>query len=206
MKSVGFGILILLGIILAFTPDEFKNHKKISSQELLEQFQSGEPYIHAQELAHWLIDKDPGFQLVDLRSAEDYKKYHIPGNTHIPFSQITNKEYLELLDGERVLVLASNGNTVAAQAWLLLKQMGYGQVYILAGGVNNWVENFNNPSAPKGAYTDDELFKYQFNKAAGAVFMGNGAAITNEQTAKSEKPRPVFRKRKKSKKKDDDGC
>jgi len=205
-KNLGFGILILLALILAFIPDTSTGKKSISNQALIEQLQQGGIYVQADELAHWIIDQDPGFQLIDVRSAQDYGKYNIPHNEHIPFEKLTSDESEEILDNDKMIILASNGNTRAGQAWILLKQMGYDEVYILAGGLNNWVQAFNNPKHPSGAYTDDELFTYQFRKAAGTVMMGTSAAIVDDVDAGHSKPKPVLRKRKKKKKKDDEGC
>lgn len=204
-RNIGFGVLILLGLILALAPVPNSAEEQVSNKTLLEQLQQGAIYVQADELAHWIIDKDPGFQLVDLRSNADHDKYNIPGNVHFPFGQINEESAYEILDNEKMIILASNGNTRAGQAWILFKQMGYQEVYILAGGLNNWVNVFNNPKHPAGAYTDDELFTYQFRKAASGTLMG-GATLTDESTEKQVKPKPVVRKRKKKEKKVDEGC
>ena len=205
-KNLGFGVLILLGLIIALSPDKPSVSERISSKDLMEQLQQGAIFVQADELAHWIIDKDPGIQLVDIRSNEDYKKYHIPGNIHLPFERINDASALEILDDDKMIILASNGNTRAGQAWILLKQMGFQEVYILAGGLNHWVNVFNNPQPPEGAYSDDETFIYEFRKAAGAAMMGRSLTVKEDDAQKSMKPKPVVRKRKKVKKAVDEGC
>lgn len=205
-KNIGFGVLILLGLIMAFVPANQAKTSKIATEDLIAQLQESSIYVQADELAHWIIDKNPAYQLVDIRSDKDYANYHIPNNIHIPFSKLQSDEAAGQLDGEKMIVLASNGNTRAGQAWILLKQMGYEEVYILAGGLNNWVHVFNNPQHPTGAYTDDELFTYQFRKAASGTLMGGTSITEDGGTEKSVKPKPVVRKRKKKTKKVDEGC
>ncbi len=205
-KNIGFGILILLGLVIALVPANTTQKSTIATDDLITQLQEKSIYVQADELAHWIIDKNPAYQLVDVRSDQDYDTYHIPNNIHIPFSNLLSDEAKEQLDGEKMIILASNGNTRAGQAWILLKQMGYEEVFILAGGLNNWVNVFNNPQHPTGAYTDDELFTYQFRKAAGGTLMGGTTILEDGGAEESIKPKPVVRKRKKKTKKVDEGC
>ena len=204
-QYLGFGVLVLMGLILAFSPVDSVQTEQVSTQTLIAELQQGSQYIQADELVHWIIDKDPGYQLVDIRSNTDYEKYHIPQNIHIPFEKLTSDESKDILDNDKMIILASNGNTQAGQAWILLKQLGYQEVYILAGGMNHWVQTFTTPQEPEGSYSDDEAFKYQFRKSAGPVMMGTTLAAAESDQKKSA-PKPVIRKRKKVKKKVDEGC
>ncbi len=206
LKTIGFSILLLLGLILAFSPLDTVRKEQIPTKTLLEELQKESVYVQADELAQWIIDKDPGIQIADIRSEKDFSNYHIPESIHIPFGQIENIEKSDLFDETKMLILASNGNTRAGQAWILLKQLGIKDVYILAGGLNHWVQNFSNPEHPKGAYTDDELFTYQFRKAAGTVMLGQTLSVAQDNKATDAKPKPIRRKRKKAKKKVDEGC
>lgn len=206
-KHIGFGTLILLALILAFSPVDKMSKTAVPAEKLLDELQHENTYIQPDELAHWIIDKDPGFQLVDIRSDADYEKYNIPGNMHIPFERLSDDDELSQLDPEKMIILASNGNTRAGQAWLLLRQKGYSDVYVLAGGLNNWVAIFSNPQKPDQTATDDELFTYQFRKAAGPVVMGAKLNVENAAQSRSQtKPAPVKRKRRTVKKKVDEGC
>ncbi len=204
-KTIGFSLLLLLGLILAFTPADTVQHKQIPIKTLLNELEQNSVYVPADELAHWIIDKEPGFNIADIRTKKDFNSYHIPGSVHFPFEQLDNIGKLDLFDKSKTLILVSNGNTKAGQAWILLKQMGFEDIFILAGGMNHWVKIFSNPEQPKGSYTDDELFTYQFRKAAGPAVMGRSLTITDSGNDMA-KPKPVRRKRKKAIKKVDEGC
>ncbi len=205
-KLFGFSLLFILGFILAFAPVDKMAVQQINSEQLLEELQHRNFYITPDDLAHMLIDKEPGFVVVDIRSSEDFEKYHIPGSIHVPVDKLLENEELKTLAADNTIILASNGNTLASQAWLLLRENGFNDVLILQGGLNYWVEAFNNPQKPTGFYTDDELFRYEFRKAAGPVVMGNKFANNEPEKKETKISKPVIRTKKKKKAKFDEGC
>ena len=85
LKTIGFSTLLLLGLILAFTPLDTVRKEQIPTKTLLEELQKSSVYVQADELAHWIIDQEPGIHVVDIRSEKDFNNYHIPGSVHIPF-------------------------------------------------------------------------------------------------------------------------
>lgn len=205
-KVFGFSLLFILGFILAFAPVDKMAIHQIKTEQLLQELQHRNFYITPDDLAHMIIDKEPGFVVVDIRSTEDFEKYHIPGSIHVPVDKLLENEELKSLAADNTIILASNGNTLASQAWLLLKENGFNDVLILQGGLNYWVEAFNNPKKPTGFYTDDELFRYEFRKAAGPVVMGNKFANNEPEKKETKISKPVIRVKKKKKAKFDEGC
>lgn len=99
---------------------------------------------------------------LDVRSEADYNLYHIEDAVNVPFERI--EEVIPLLLTESptntVFVVMSNDETAAVEAWKYLSASSVGNVYILEGGVNNWIAFFgeadkalqSNPNAG-----DDEL-------------------------------------------------
>jgi len=205
-QNIGFAILIILGIILALSPVDQMASKQVDLKTLIAEL-SMTNYVQPDEVAGWIIDKEPGFVVVDVRSSEDYNKYSIPGSINIPITKLLSDEMLENIEKDKTVVIVSNGNTKASQAWILLKQLGYKDVYVLQGGMNRWVAVFSNPPKPNTNYTDDELFTYQFRVAAGPVMMGKAiAAQPDSDNQPVVKKPPVKRIKKKKKKKIDEGC
>ena len=205
-QTLGFSSLILLGIIIALSPVDKMASQEIDLQTLVAELSTGN-YLQPDELAHWIIDKEPGFIVVDVRSKEDFNKYHIPGSVNIPVSYLSDKKLLNDIGKDNMIALVSNGNTKASQVWIILKQLGYPDVYVLEGGMNYWVSIFNNPSKPTANYTNDELFTYQFRTAAGPIMMGTTMAAESESDIKPViQKKPVKRIKKKKKKKIDEGC
>jgi len=204
-KYIGFSTFALLAFILALAPvDKMSDVDPVTKNQLIKQINERMHFIEADQIAHMVIDKDPSMQIIDVRTEQDYNNYNIPGSFSIPMEKLLNDESLEMIDPDKITVLASNGNTLAGQAWIFLRESGFKDVYVLHGGLNNWVQTFSNPQLGTRAVTDDEIFTYQFRKSAGAVMMGTKVIDGENGTEPATKPKPVIRKKKK--KKTDDGC
>lgn len=202
VKNLGFSILVLLGLILALSPVDKMSQIEISTDEMIYKINNKSNYISVDEVAHMIIDKDPSIQIIDIRSEKDYKDYHIPVSYSLPLEKLLS-DYKDILNKEKIIVLVSNGNTNAGQAWILLQSMGYTDIFILQGGMNHWVKTFSNPQPLTQVAADDEVFKYQFRKAAGSALMEKGNIQQDEQVT-FQKPKHVVKKKKK--KNTEEGC
>ena len=59
-------------------------------------------------------------------------------------------------------VFYSNGSTRANEVWMITRQLGYKNNYVLLGGLNFWIETISNPEKPRITSPDDEFAKYDF--------------------------------------------
>ena len=204
-KQFGIFVLLLIGIILAFSPVNQGTRSNEFAVEIAKQIISKEDHISAEELGHMIIDGDPDFIVIDVRSQEEYMSFHIEPSVNIPLETLLKPETLDEIDNEKLIILYSNGGTHAAQGWVLLQQEGFKNSTVLLGGLNYWVDVYTNPEPPTGHYADHDMFNYQFLKSAGSNLMGNSQSI--ESTSKVKKPVNLKpRTRKKKKKAADDGC
>ena len=153
-----------------------------------------------------IIDKDPGYLIIDIRKPEEYEKFHIPTAVNIPLDQLFTEDNLEKLDRNRLLVLYSNGGTHAAQAWVLLDQLGYTNSVVLLGGLNYWVDVYSNPNPPEGVYADSEIFRYQYLISAGSVLTGTVKPDEKAVQQAPDLPKVQMPALKKKKKRADEGC
>ena len=110
---------------------------------------------------------------LDVRPESDYNLYHVEDAVNVPLARI--EEIIPVLLAEppanTVYIVMSNDETAAVQAWKVLSTSSVPNVYILEGGVNNWIAFFGkedktlqvevNPNA-----SDDQL-KYIFPAALG---------------------------------------
>lgn len=181
-RRFGVALLIFLGVLLAFSPAGTRRAASFSPQALAETITNESDHIAAEELAKWLIDKKPDLVVVDMRSAEEFAQYHIPGAVNIPFHKLFEAEAHETLSTGNTIVLYSNGGTHAAQAWVLLKQMAV-ESHVLLGGLNYWVEAILNPAPPSNLAADSEILKYQFQKSASGYFAPGGAIAAPADSA-----------------------
>jgi len=77
-------------------------------------------------------------QIVDVRSAEDFAKGTLPNAKNVPTVAIKERSG-ELKKDRPVIVVCNTGNT-AGPAAAQLRAAGFGEVFVLAGGLAAWRE------------------------------------------------------------------
>src|SRR5438132_4357489 len=92
------------------------------------------------------IDAEEPFELIDVREPFEYEIARIDGAKLIPLGEIT--ERLDELNSERPIVVHCRSGQRSAQAARLLQQRGFGNVYNLEGGIDDWSDQID-PSVPK---------------------------------------------------------
>lgn len=192
-------IIIPLGLIIAAVPANTTKKYKLTPEQLLEEVKSGTQFIHPDEVANMLIQKDPTLQLIDVRNADEFEKFSLPNSMNIPLVDILNSEWSDYINQDvKLNVFYSNGTNDANQAWMITRQLGYRNNYVLQGGVNYWAETIMNPEAPKSGSPNEEIIKYDLRKGAGMA-LGGEAAVSDEPASISTPSKPPITKRKKKK-------
>ena len=203
-RRLAVGLLLVLGALLALSPAGLRQAEQLSAQDISHMVTGKSDHVTAEEVSAWIIDKQPDLLIVDLRSSEEYQQYHLPGAVNIPLTRLFEPESLDQLSDLYTIVLYSNGGTHAAQAWVLLQQMGI-KSYVMLGGLNYWVDAILNPQPPGDLAADSEILQYQFRKGASGFFNGGGVSVEQEnQPAQSDATRPKLPPRRK--KKGEEGC
>ena len=188
-------VLVSMGLIAAMLPQTKNSSLELDAQQLLNEIQLQNHIISIDEMANALINNDPEYQLIDLRTEEEFKKFSIPGAMNIPFEKLFTEEFMPYVDQlARKNVFYSNGTTLSSEAWMLTKQKGIQNNYILMGGLNNWYSTILDPQAPSSADSEDAFKMYQARLGAKQFFTGEGASSA-ASTLKPKKPVP--RKKKK---------
>ncbi|HNS16533.1 MAG TPA: rhodanese-like domain-containing protein [Bacteroidales bacterium] len=199
-------LMILLGFIIAAIPVNTTRPYKLTSDQLLEELKSGTQFIHPDQVAEMLINKDPYLRLVDVRSPEEFDKFHLPGAVNVPLDNILSDQWTDILDQDVYMnVFYSNGATHSNEAWMLLRQLGYANNYVLEGGLNYWVETIMNPSAPSSTDPADEFARYDFRKGAGMA-LGADELTPSPQETTPAAPKPTIATKIKKKKVASGGC
>lgn len=189
--------LIPLGLIIAAIPENTTRPYKLTAEELLVEAKEGGQFISTDEVADVIIRNDPSVMLIDVRDQSEYEKYHLPGAVNIPLIEILNDEYVDYLNQDiKTNIFYSNGNTIANQAWMITRQLGYKNNYVLAGGLNYWTETILNPSEPPSVSADDEFARYDFRKAASSA-LGGGGAVELQVTDDAKPLKPIVTQPKK---------
>lgn len=89
------------------------------------------------EEARALIEKDPGTELLDVRSAFEYDEMHIARSRNIPLDSLKTKAAGLAKENKKFIVLCRTGNRSAMAADMLI-ETGLAGVKILSGGITRW--------------------------------------------------------------------
>ncbi len=195
------GLLIVLGVILAFLPAK-NNKKEVTANKLLLEIIDETRFVSTDEVAKMLINKDPSLQLIDVRTPEEYAKWSLPSATNIPLANILNADQQEVLNQEvKKTVLVSNGTVYANQAWVLLRRLNTKNIYVMKGGLNEWIETIMKPTQPVYTADSKQLEQYEFRKAASSFFGGGSAVVQSQATTaptQTTGSQPIKKKEKKA--------
>jgi rhodanese-related sulfurtransferase len=82
--------------------------------------------------------------MLDVRSEPDYNLYHINGAINVPLDKLESMtpDLLSEPPANSVFVVMSNDEEAATQAWKQLAASSVPNVYILEGGIHNWIKVF----------------------------------------------------------------
>jgi rhodanese-related sulfurtransferase len=176
-------ILMILAVIIALVPQNTTRPYKLTAEQLLAEIRTGTQFISPDEVADKIIQKDPSVQLIDVRNPREFDQYSLPGAINVPLQDILSERNVDVLNqSSKMNIFYSNGSTEANEAWLLTRQLGYQNNYVLQGGLNYWVETVLNPQQPSGISSNDEIARYDFRKAA-SMALGGGSISTLAPTA-----------------------
>jgi len=132
-----------LGLLAPFAGSPYRaNHASIDVPALARTVAREEDHVTALELAQWIKDRHPGLHVLDVRSAEEFDRYHLPTAERLALDSVAAVPFR----ADDTLVLYSEGGAHAAQAWVFLRALGYRNVYFLRGGLYEWLEQVMNPT------------------------------------------------------------
>lgn len=192
--------IIPMGLIIAAVPQNKTKPYKLTADELLAEVNTRTQYLTPDAVADMILKKDPSLRLIDVRSQEEFEKFSLPGAINIPATDLLSDQYTDILNQDvKMNVFYSNGTLVANEAWMVTRQLGYLNNYVLEGGLNYWFDAFMNTQKPASASPDEEFAKYDFRKSAGLALGGGGVvSATPAQSSTSAKPaiKPAAKKKK----------
>jgi rhodanese-related sulfurtransferase len=154
--AAGALIIGAVALIIIGQPTNPERWTRISSekQALLDE---RAVQIHPGELLDLTDDNQIKIVMLDVREEADYNLFHILDARHIPLDELPDIiSVLHFEPANTVFVTMSNDEAAATEAWKILVAESVPNVYILEGGINNWIAMFG----------DDDLTK-TFNRGAG---------------------------------------
>lgn len=119
-----FLIIVIFGIIFSMPACMKPKFKRFPELEI-------EP-----EQLQWRIQNDFDFELIDVRSYEDFEKGHLPGAKHFPAEDIYQN--LELIPKDKLVILYCGTGNQSLLTARMLSEHNYNNVKILKGGMKAW--------------------------------------------------------------------
>lgn len=138
-----------------------------------DQLAAREVQVEPAEVLDKLHDHRLNLEIIDVRPEADFNTFHIAHSHHLPAETAVGAASELLLEPPNtVFILVSNGEKTSTAVWKDLVASGVPNVYILAGGINNWLDHFaeDDSDVVKMAAMAADQLAYRFPAAYGARF------------------------------------
>ena len=179
-------LVVLLGVGALFLP-EGKYTEEVSPDQLFLKINDPSRFVTTDQVARAIIEGDPTILIVDTRSSDQYEAFNLPGSVNIPLKElidstgIIDEKWENYLGIEGMYVaFYSNGDVCADQAWVLCTRLGIKDLFVMKGGLNNWVETILKPEPPALTAPGEGFALYDFRKGASMHFGGGGTIETQK--------------------------
>jgi rhodanese-related sulfurtransferase len=176
LRYAGAGALVLVAVaaLLIGQPDAKDKWARIGGAKEAA-LAAREVQISPGELLASLGDDKLNVVLLDVRPEADYNLFHLSGARHVGLEELPllAPELLVEPAGATVTVVMSNDEAGATEAWKALQAESVGNVYLLEGGVNNWIRTFGASEtdiSPRAVQPGSDQCAYTFPAALGASY------------------------------------
>lgn len=192
--TVLFVLIIIIGLLTITRP---KHKFQLNSAEALNEALSLMDEYFPEEVPMLVEYEDPAYQLIDVRSPDEFLVGHIETAINIPVYNMLdhqNLKFFEELAIDSVTIIFYGEDQLEANTpWLFLKQLGYNNIKVLLGGydyyINGPLDFYDMPETP--AYLVEEP-KYDF---ADIIYQASLGVPEDQQGAEQEVIVPVRRKK-----------
>jgi rhodanese-related sulfurtransferase len=187
--------VLIIGIIIIYLPEnKSEGINQISEKTLMEKITDNNRFVSPQQFAYNLMNNNKEFEVVDVRNTKEFSISHFPGSVNVPLDQL-KEDYLENLirKENKKVVFVSDGGVEASKAWIFASRSGYKNIWVLEGGINNFISDIFFPEKPGEKETDYTILSnYRFRLKA-AEYFKNGELLkdilikTDKNEANKEK-------------------
>ena len=87
--------------------------------------------------------QDTDYILVDVRTAEEYESGHIQDAVNFDFYSESFQNDILTLDNSSSIILYCRTQNRSTKTANYLKESGYNEITVIAGGITSWVKNGN---------------------------------------------------------------
>lgn len=140
-------------------------------------------HVTPEQLTSSLLQDPDSVVLVDLRPADEFAAFHLPGAKHLDLPVLFGPEGEQLLaaNADRTVVLYSNGMVHPAQAWSQLAARGHANVRVLEGGLTQLFDDVLTPPSLRGPIDEGRARAIAVSFAAARSLYLEGQSMANSQ-------------------------
>lgn len=120
--------------------------------------------VHPGELLELLNNTSVKLNILDLRDENEFNLFRIANSQRMELAQLSTRRHG--VSPDAIVVLVSNDEGRARAGFRLLRLQGHSRVYILQGGINNWLSVFG-PHRLQLSPQCDDCRRYVFEAALG---------------------------------------
>ena len=176
-SSVGLAFLILIS--LAIIPDS-KSRMATHIDKELKQKDFASVEVPPDKLASEIVSNYYKINIIDVRSQEAFKVYHLPFAINIPIEKMDEREWGKILDQKhKVNYFYADELLVARKAYLLAEHSGKADNYILSQSSANFNKTFSDLVPPTSDASKKEINIYNFRQKAASEMAKLIAALKN---------------------------
>lgn len=181
------GVLLAgaIAVLILGQPDNAQKWTMIEETEA-PRIANREIQIHPGELLNTMHDDTLQTIILDVRSEADFNRFHIQESQNVSLAELPDLvDTLHQQPDNTVVVLTSNDEAAATEAWKYLRAESIPNLYLLEGGINNWIETFADTEFASTAYqtsVGEDQLRFAFPSALGA---GYAFSAPGESAARS---------------------
>ena len=173
-RYYGAGVLVIVALAIAVigqptTADRWNDLASIRGDDL----KNREVYVHPGELLDTFHDHKLNLVMIDVRSEADYNLFHLLDAENILPEEIQDSidEFIAL-PANTVIMVMSNDEVTSTEVWKTMTAQAVPNVYILSGGINNWLDTFSTSVEDvvcgEMTHAGEEELHYEFDAALGS--------------------------------------
>jgi hypothetical protein len=163
-SSIGFAFLVLT--IIAIMPDS--NSRMLAKiNKVLIHTDLSSVQVPADKLANEIVNNYYRINIIDLRTPEDFKAYHLPFAINIPIEKLNDRQWKNILDQKhKINYFYADNQQIARKCYLMAGYIGKAENYLLTESPSNFKKMFYELEAPGADAGKKEVDIYNFRKKA----------------------------------------
>jgi len=168
--AAGAALALACVTILVGQPDT-KRLMASQASTLNQRLRTREVFIDPAELVDLMHNNQIELILLDVRSQADYNQFHLLDAKRMTLAELDSGWAKEIAPA-KVVVLMSNDEAAARGAWRRVAAYPNANPYILAGGINRWLDVFEDGQldapGPEHPVEGNDQLRHPFSQALGA--------------------------------------